>query len=80
MSAGFYVMLCVLSLHFVFVYVAMFILGIVFLVSSISGLGFFGVVEFLFTVSCSCVVLVLLCGTCVACLVSAIYFCCPFSV
>jgi len=39
----------------------------------------FGVVEFLFMVSCYHVVLLLLCGTCVACLVSAIYFCCPFS-
>jgi hypothetical protein len=39
-SAGFYVMSFVLSVHFVFVYVVMFILGIVFWVSSISGLGF----------------------------------------
>jgi len=65
-SAGCYVMLCVLSLHFFFVYVVMFILGIVFWVSTISGL-IFGVVEFLFMVSTYHVVLVLLCGTYVAC-------------
>ena len=62
--------MCVLTLFFCFfvffffIYVVMFILSIVFWVSSILVLVFrcFNV-EFLFTVSCSCVVLVLLLGT-----------------
>ena len=80
MSAGFYVMLCVLSLHFVFFYVVMLILAIVFWVSSISDLGFLVLWYFYLQFPvivlfwCSYVVL-----DCVACLVSAIYFCCPFS-
>jgi hypothetical protein len=37
-------------------------------------------VEFIFTFSCSCVVLVLLCGTWLCYLFGVIYFCCPLSV
>jgi hypothetical protein len=70
-STGFYVMLCVLALHFVFVSVVMFILGIVFWMSFISGLGFLVLWNFclqfpvLVLFWCCCMVL-----DCVACLVS----------
>jgi hypothetical protein len=66
-SAGYYVLWFVLSWHLVLVLVVVFVLGIVFLELYVSDFGFFDV-AFPFQFSCSCVVLMLQCGTLTACL------------